>query len=404
MGQNLPRPRRLAFVIHELNTWGGQDRSTLEIARRLSHHVPVDIYAFSLEPAPDHTWGDVRFHKMSPQIKRPALAKTLLFYGETSVPLWLKPLFERGDRPLIHATGACSLISDVVHLQFIHSAWKSERDRLRTEVPRFKSPRALAHDLYHQALLRFDIATERQAFKPGKHYIAIANCVARELATHFGITGNVRVIYHGVDSAHFRPSTEGREKLRESIGVKADDVMAVFVGAYERKGLAVAIESVALLGAKARSKIKLVAVGSGDTEGFTKLARKHGVLENVVFVGHKREILPYYQAADAFVLPTVYEPFGLVILEAMSCALPCVVSATAGASELIDDGASGMLVRDPFSAAELARKLEPLVLDRELRERLGRAARQIAVKRSWDQVASEYLDFLKPLLENGAIR
>ncbi|MBI3557050.1 MAG: glycosyltransferase family 4 protein, partial [Deltaproteobacteria bacterium] len=348
-------PRGLAFVIHDMNSWGGQDRSTLEIARRLSQHWPVEVHAFSLEGK--HR-GKLDFHAVNPNIIRPMLLRSMLFHGATLVPLWLQAKLKGGSAPLVHATGACSLISDVVHVQFIHAAWHKAAQAMS---PDYRVTEGMAKDAYQKLLYLYDSAMEKTLFTNKRRYIAISKSVANDLRKLFGLRTNVTVIYHGVDSTRFRPSHKNRKAVRRQCGVGDRDQMLLFVGSYERKGLGPAIETVSRFSPAHRSRVKLVAVGSGNTKLFSALAARLGVSANLVFAPHTKEIIPYYQAADIFVLPTFYEPFGLVILEAMACGLPCLVSACAGASELMTEGKSGMLIKDPGSAAEIAKKLERLL-------------------------------------------
>src|SRR5688572_22333216 len=97
------KPRRLAFVIHDMNSWGGHDRSTMEIARRLSHRWPVDVVAFTLnDPQGLGAWGDVRFHRVSPDLNRPALAKFTYFFAGSWPHLRLLPRFRGEPAPLVH--------------------------------------------------------------------------------------------------------------------------------------------------------------------------------------------------------------------------------------------------------------------------------------------------------------
>ena len=376
-----------------MNSWGGQDRSTLEIARRLSQRWPVEVHAFTLE---GKQLGLLEFHPVHPSFARPALLRNMLFHGATLLPLWLKAKFQGKKAPLIHATGACSLISDVIHVQFIHAAWSKTFAAMPLE---FRSTQGMARSAYQKLVLEYDTRVEESLFTNKKRYIAISDSVARDLKTYFGIRDKITVIRHGVDSEKFRPSPGTRESIRTQCGVGPRELMIVFVGSYERKGLGPAIDAISRLSAANKARVKLVAVGGGNRAAFSAFAAKLGVAENLVFVEHTKEILPYYQAADLFLMPTFYEPFGLVILEAMACGLPCLVSRSAGASELMVEGASGSLIEDPANAAEISKKLELLLDDEKLRTRLGKGARKVAVRRSWDQVAEEYTTFFTPLLE-----
>ena len=387
--------KKLIFAIHDLNSWGGQDRSTLEIARRLSHRWPVEIWSYTLEDTQGiESWGDVTFHQIKPHPRRPAALKQNLYYAATL------PLVAKSDR-VIHATGACSLVSDVIQVQFVQAAWRAKLREMRANgsIPHDLSVR----DAYQSALLKYNCLVEKAVFRKKKTYIAIARGVAQELEAHFGIRERVHVIHHGVDSELFHPvprDDRARAWLRGKLAVREDQILILLVGALERKGLNVAIAALAKIPGELREKVRLIAVGDGPADRFEMQAETLGVRSQLRLVGHQKNILPYYQAADLFILPTSYEPFGLVVTEAMASGLPCLVSACAGAAELIEDDRSGKLIDDPASSDEVARKLIPLLENGDFRRGLGEEARKTAVMRSWDRVAREYAEVLRPMVED----
>lgn len=410
-GQGSAEPatgRRLVLVIHHMNSWGGQERCTLEVARRLSHRWPVDIYAFTLEGSDlSEGWGDVRFHKIRPHVEHPELLRSICFYAATVPSLWVARCGEQ--KALIHAAGACSLVSDIVQVHYVHSAWKARRANLPEHLrlpARAISKGGLGTSLrmaYDQVLLEFNVFTERITFGRGKTYIAISECVARELREYLGIEDRVHVIHHGVDPHQFHPVDEetrgDRDRIRRECGIQPDEVVAVFVGAYDRKGLATAVEALALIPRANIPRLKLMAIGGGDKERYVSLARRCGVEERIILAGHRKDVARYYRAGDLFLFPTLYEPFGMVILEAMASGLPPVVSRLAGAAELIEGGVSGMLLEDPSDPKEIAAALGPLIADEKARVEMGSRARAAVADRTWDRVAWEYGRVLEPLME-----
>ena len=103
-------------------------------------------------------------------------------------------------------------------------------------------------------------------------------------------------------------------------------------------------------------------------------------------------------------LPTFNEAFGLVILEAMSSALPVLVSSLAGASELVKDGINGLIINDPSDALEIAAKLDTMLFDENLRMSLGKEARQTALKYTWDLVAQRHIEVYKAILSHNSTK
>lgn len=416
------KTRRLAFVIHHLNPWGGHDRSTLEIIRSLSRSLPAgvraEIHSYTLDdPGLEGrcAWGRFEFRRARPHLRKPAVLLISWFYLVTALRLGLVPRlgawWGRGPRPLVHATGASSWISDVIQVQFVQAAWEKKLRALAQapgEVYQLPSTRSggplrrALRGLYHRSLLSYNLWAERRIYRTDKTYIAIAHSVARELEENFGIPrARIHVIHHGVDAAAFRPAPEGAEdraRLRQELGLAPGELAAVFVGEYERKGLATAIRALGLLPEEQRRRTRLVAVGGGDHRGFAGLARGLGVEERVLLVGHRKDIPRFYRACDLFVLPTLYEPFGLVIIEAMASGLPIVVSRLAGAAELLEQGRSGMLLENPSDPEELARAMGQVLASASLRASLGAEARKAAEARSWQRVAGEYQAVLEKLL------
>jgi N-acetyl-alpha-D-glucosaminyl L-malate synthase BshA len=120
----------------------------------------------------------------------------------------------------------------------------------------------------------------------------------------------------------------------------------------------------------------LLMVGDGpDLDGAARLARELGREEQVHFLGEQDQILPLLSIADAFLLPSAQESFGLAALEAMACEVPVVASRVGGLPEVIDNGTNGFL-HPPDDLDGMARSAVSLLTDGDLRARLGAAAKQ----------------------------
>ena len=387
--------QRLIFAIHELNTWAGQERCTLEIAKRLSHRLPVELCCFALNDSSNQPWGEgTKTSLIRPFVRRPAIARDFVYY--------LLSLFKlRGRRrDTIVSAGACTWVTDVVVVHYIHASWKAfcEREENRSTNSGPRSLKQKLNALYQRFYTWQNLWHERHVFTNARKFIAISNSVADDLKRHYGIDDeNIEVIHHGVDAGVFTPcrDTDERATLRRDLSLNPDDFILLLVGSLERKGLDIAIQGVAELAPEERGNLKLVGVGSGDHTRFERQASELGVSSNLQLVPFTKEVQKYFRAADMFVLPTRYDPFGLVILEAMAAGLPCIVSSVAGASDLITDGEDGLLVADVLNSGEWAQQIRRVLGDRDLKERMAIKARETAEHHSWDHVAEKYETFLK---------
>lgn len=251
----------------------------------------------------------------------------------------------------------------------VHAEWLAQRGRSRGWVHRA----ATAVTPYHRYLL----SAERALFGSPRLKAVICNStmVKDEIRARFGVADSIlHVIYSAIDGAAFHPGlrTLYRDRERQRLGIPADAVVFAFVGSgFERKGLAGALEALARMPERAW----LLAVGRDKhAVRYERLAARLGVAARVRFTGGVDDVKPCYGASDAFVLPTLYDPFPNAALEAFACGLPVVTSTKSGAAELVRDGSNGY-VRDALDHAGLAAAMTAL-LDDGARARAQTAARE----------------------------
>jgi UDP-glucose:(heptosyl)LPS alpha-1,3-glucosyltransferase len=249
----------------------------------------------------------------------------------------------------------------------VHAAWLDEKLARASALERAA---ALASP-YH----RYVLATERALFASPWLRAVICNSkmVRDEIHDRFGLPeSRLPVIYNAVDSEAFHPRLhDSRSKIRERHRIGEDATLFLLVGSgYARKGVATAIEALAALPAPAH----LIVVGRDKNPSrYERLARRRGVADRVTIVGPVVDPKPYYGAADAFVLPTLYDPCPNAALEAMACALPVATSTKSGAAELVIEHDAGFVSpsRDVDALAANMRTM----LDAPTRDRLGANAR-----------------------------
>lgn len=225
-------------------------------------------------------------------------------------------------------------------------------------------------------------------------------------------TSNVSVIPPGVDTSRFYPIDH--DEAREFIGVPCEHRMVLYVGRIEPlKGIDTLIEAVALMrerDAFDTHPFCLAVIGgdpdasredmTAEMERLQDLCLKKGLDDLVLFLGKRDQdtLQYYYSAAEVVVVPSHYESFGLVALEAMACATPVVASETGGLAYLVQDGETGFHV--PIGEPEaLADKLESVLKDDKLRFKLGRKAAEYAQAFTWSVVVDRIIKVYNQLIE-----
>jgi len=228
----------------------------------------------------------------------------------------------------------------------------------------------------------------------GADRIVAANVVERaELLRDYGAhASRIATIPCGVDTDLFRPGD--RAEARRGLGLDERPVL-LWVGRIAPiKGLDTLLDAVARLSATGQSPRLLIVGGEADepANGHEASLRRRierlRLEDTVRFIGPQpQSVLPaYYVAADVTVLPSYYESFGMVALEAMACGSPVIASRVGGLVTTVRDGVTGFLVPDSDVPA-LAERIESLIADPELRWRVGREGVRWAAQHRWPCVA-----------------
>jgi len=259
---------------------------------------------------------------------------------------------------------------------------------------------------------------ERTALEGANAIVAVSSEMRRDvLACYAAIDPDrVHVIYNGIDTDEYRPDP-GTDVL-ERHGVDPSQPSVVFVGRITRqKGVtylcdaALQIDPVAQL---------VLCAGAPDTpeigaEIAAKVDRVRAERGNVIWLEQmlpKTDVIQLLSHATVFVCPSIYEPLGIVNLEAMACETAVVATRTGGIPEVVDDGVTGLLVpfepRDDGSrapvdperfASDIAARVNELVADPARAGEMGRAGRQRALEHfSWRAIAERTVDLYRSLL------
>jgi starch synthase len=227
----------------------------------------------------------------------------------------------------------------------------------------------------------------------------------------------IRVIHNGIDIEEYRPQVNVDVLLRH--GINPGKPYILFVGRITRqKGIVHLINAIPHI----RSSVQIVlCAGAADTRGLeqeisTRIEEARAKSANEILwipqTVPKPDIINIYSAASIFICPSIYEPFGIINLEAMACGTPVVASAVGGIPEIVVPGETGLLValdaagphdpepREPeLFSRDLASAIDALLQAPDTIERMRRKARSRVEKLfSWKSVARRTLDFYRQLM------
>ena len=259
----------------------------------------------------------------------------------------------------------------------------------------------------------YRINGERRVMQIADRIVAATHAEEAQLEFLYGVPEEkIVIIPPGVDTSRFYPIPD--DEAKEAIEYSGCPRLLLFVGRIEPlKGIDTLIRALAMVresGALEKQCYSLAIIG-GDPDApaeqmTTEMARLRALcvelhLEDLVlFLGKRaQETLPYYySAADILIMPSHYESFGMVALEAMSCGTPVIASQVGGLAFLVQDGITGFVVPGGDPAA-LARTLTQLIQQPELRARLGQQASEYASWYSWDKIVARIRNTYADLLE-----
>jgi len=392
------------------NVYGGAGVHVEYLSRELAraekgaHHV--DVLCFGDQH--QHT-GNLRVRGFGPPAALPAqeprharfldaLARNLAMAGAADAPdivhchTWYSHLAGCLARPL---TGARLVLT--THSLEPHRPWKVEQ---------------LGTAYYGTTWI------ERTAYENADGVIAVSRTMKADVQELYGVSPErVRVIHNGIDPDEFR-KRHAPETLRR-LGVDPDAPFVLFVGRITRqKGILHLVRAVKYI----EPDVQVVlCAGAPDTpEIADEMARlvsevKHDADADVLWIPEmlpKDDLIALYSHAVVFVCPSVYEPFGIINLEAMACETAVVAAAVGGIPEIVVPGETGLLVSfeaegkdsaephdpDRYSRA-LAAAVNELLHDPQRRAAMGKAARRRVVEHfSWQHIAEETLAFYRELL------
>ncbi|MBW4619777.1 MAG: glycosyltransferase family 4 protein [Cyanosarcina radialis HA8281-LM2] len=370
---------KLCIVSRKVVKGDGQSRVNYEIVRealRRGHQVTVlaSGVAPELRSSDRLTWVEVRVDRWPTE-----LLKGMAFSWQSAS--WLQQ--HRQDFDVIKVNGANTVSpADANAIHFVHSSW------LRSPVHPSRSQRNLA-GAYQWLYTALNAYWEKKALSQAKVVVAVSDRVKQQ-AIALGIPAErIRTILNGVDLQEFAPGLASRPQL----GLPEAVTLALFAGDIRssRKNLDTVLYALTEV-----PQLHLVVVGDRSGSPYPELAAKLGLSDRVHFLGYRPDISEIMKAVDLFVFPSRYEPFGMVVSEAMASGLPVIITATAGAAEIVTPEC-GLVLPESEDAGALAAAMRTLANNKEMRIEMGRVGRLIVEGHSWESKAQNYLDLLEEL-------
>jgi len=363
---------RVAVVIPNYGLTGGAERFSYELTERIAARPGFEVHVLANRWQGNST--RVVFHKI-PSLPFPRFLRPVVFAWSVDKCLG------QNKYAIVH-THERIFESDVFTFHGIpHETWIRE--------------------VRGKSLGLFDRLTawvEKKGILGSKNnmVLPVSGLVREELLKVYPISEErVRIIYPGVSPEFVAGEhcQDHRAEIRRRHGIQEKDIVVLFVGMnfevkrldHVLRGFSIAREKCPIRG------LKLLIVGKGKEEKYRAMCSELGIQEYVIFAGVVSDVEKYYFASDIFIMPSQFDTFGLVVLEAMAAGLPVIITNRVGARDLVQDGLNGFVLNGTVSPFQLSEKIGCLLND-EARMKMGTSARKVASRYTWHRTAQEVME------------
>ena len=356
---------------------GGVTMHIKKITKYLSYREDIEMHLITIGNKNEKTKiGNLNIHMIKKSLPYP--------FSIPSLVLFLKHKIIEVNPDIVHAQGSFAPYSTAAAL-------------VRNKYPTLLTMHGiLAKELkFHKGINFIFILF---IHKPNERYVVskISNIIVVSLYVKNVISdmteSQIYVIQNGIDF-------EDIHNVQPHKSIEYPSIL--FVGGLSKvKGIDTLLNAVPIIRKKILNLCVYIA-GSGPEENKLKeLVKELNIEENVNFLGYisENEKYSYYKSADVCVFPSRYEPFGIVLLEAMACGKPVVASNVGGIPFFVEEGKAGLLF-ESGNVEDLADKIMTILKNEELREKMGEAGRERAKEFTWDKVAERTVEVYKEILK-----
>jgi UDP-glucose:(heptosyl)LPS alpha-1,3-glucosyltransferase len=370
---------RLALCYSGCHRRGGVERVVFEAARHLHKNWRTSVVAHEM-PALGELPSDVQMLQLPGRVLPLGL-------GMARTRAETQDVIENCRFDVVAGFGVQSPRDSVVWIQSVHAAWWELSRQRRKGWMRWQQ----RLNPFHRIVLKMEEQLLRH--RRYRRLIALSPAVRDDLQRFYDVpASDVDILPNGFHPEEFHSGVRvrHRQEQRSRFGIPPAAWVVLFVAnEWERKGLLPLLQAVALL---KDPTVHLVAAGKLPAALIRRRAAKLGIRERVHLVGQTSHVNECFGMADAFALPTIYEAWGMVVIEALACGLPVLTSRTAGASVAIDPGVNGYLLSSPEEPEAVVEGLRKL--------RRGLHATPTAIERTvesyaWGRLLSQYAAILR---------
>ena len=361
------KPIKIAVVVPKYGLMGGAENFVYQLTERLAQFEKIEIHVFA------NKWkkgsSPICFHKIR-TISFPRFLEPVSF----AINVFLKT---RGRYDIIHSHDRIFFMDIFTFHGIPHVTWiKKIRKKKWLKLSDMVIAWIERKGMLNQGL---------------KKILPVSSIAADEMQKMYGLPEErIKIMHPGISHDFFKnhDKREARVRIRKKFGFSDSDILILFVGMnFEIKNLDLVMEAVAQCNKKGENSFKLMVVGKGNRAKYTKKAKQLKIFNQMAFAGATSFVQDFYLASDIFIMPSKYDTFGMVVLEAMLAGLPVIISSTVGAKDLVNRS-NGFIISsesDPVIVSDILFKLK----NNTLRQKMGEKARITSLSCSWDAMAEE---------------
>jgi UDP-glucose:(heptosyl)LPS alpha-1,3-glucosyltransferase len=390
MNKKTPSARlRIAVIIRLYSrVGGGAERYCVEVTERLAQKHEVHVFTQDIKT---DTHADIHFHKIQVWTEKPRFFNLWLFS-------WATYKLTRNNFDIVHSHAMITHANVyTLHVPCVRSTYTlgSRWKKFQSGLGALLSPRKLGY-----LLLEYLQLYPRK----NRQFITVSELLSKNIVSNYPrLINQLTIAYPGINpSPPEKNKMLRRQAMRTSLNIPDSAFVALFVSnEFRRKGLPTILKALYELN---HPDLHLIVAGAENPELMKKLATEYHLDQQIHFVGVFKKMDELYTAVNALIHPTLIDTYAMVVLEAMSHALPVIVSNAdyCGFTEHLTDK-EALIIKDPKNSTEIASHIERLLSDPAFSKMLSENGRIKAASITWDDTLEQTLKAYRKALPGQRI-